>query len=516
MKRTLETIGFEEVRRTLIELARTPQAKEKIVNMTYYATEEELNQHLEDTTKARHMLDIVGNPPIPSIDIVEKLLDRFNSGALVEPEELQLMGDFLRGVRQLIEYLTKDTENGLSDYRESFVYPEEVYEEIDRCIRSGKIVDEASSKLAKLRKKLKKIKPELKNKAQATLNSNRKYMSEDFVVSRDGRWCVPVKKEHQHRIPGTAMTKSSTGSTVFIEPASVTKLQEEYYEIKMAQYQEEAVIITALMEAVLAYHTPILKNIEIIITLDFIFAKGKLSQQMGGTEPSINHNRSIHIQHGRHPSLNPEIAVPLDFSIGGEIQGVVVTGPNTGGKTVSIKTVAIISVMANLGLHVPAQMADVGFHIDVLCDIGDGQSIENNLSTFSAHITNVMEIINTLNENTLVVLDELGSGTDPTEGVGIAIAILEELRIRGCLFLVTTHYSEVKVYASRHKEIMNARMAFDRENLQPRYKLEQGKAGESCALYIAKRLGVPARMLAMAAKEAYGQLLPEIREELGL
>lgn len=195
MKRTLETIGFEEVRRTLIELARTPQAKEKIVNMTYYATEEELNQHLEDTTKARHMLDIVGNPPIPSIDIVEKLLDRFNSGALVEPEELQLMGDFLRGVRQLIEYLTKDTENGLSDYRESFVYPEEVYEEIDRCIRSGKIVDEASSKLAKLRKKLKKIKPELKNKAQATLNSNRKYMSEDFVVSRDGRWCVPVKKK---------------------------------------------------------------------------------------------------------------------------------------------------------------------------------------------------------------------------------------------------------------------------------------------------------------------------------
>lgn len=516
MKRTLETIGFEEVRDTLIELARTTQAKEKIVNMSYYDTKEELNQHLGDTTKARRMLDISGNLPIPSINIVEELLDRFNSGALVEPEELQLMGDFLKGVRQLKEYLNKDTENGLSEYGKSLVYPVEVYEEIDRCIRSGKIVDEASSKLEKLRKKLNKIKPELKNKAYSILNSNEKYMSEDFVVSRDGRWCVPVKKEHQHRILGTVVAKSSTGSTVFIEPASVTKLQEEYYEIKMAHYQEEAIIITALMESILEYRTPILKNIEIIITLDFIFAKGKLSQQMDGTEPFINHNRSIHIQHGRHPSLDPKTVVPLDFSIGRETRGVVVTGPNTGGKTVAIKTIAIISVMANFGLHVPAKMADIGFCIEVLCDIGDGQSIENNLSTFSAHITNVLEILNRVNENTLVVLDELGSGTDPTEGMGIAIAILEELRIRGCLFLVTTHYPEVKDYASRHKEIMNARMAFDRENLQPRYKLEQGKSGESCALYIAKRLGVPVHMLATAATEAYGQLLPEISEELGL
>lgn len=202
--------------------------------------------------------------------------------------------------------------------------------------------------------------------------------------------------------------------------------------------------------------------------------------------------------------LKKEECVPLDFEIGKGSRGVIITGPNTGGKTVSIKTVGLLSLMAGSGLHVPCEEADICMNCQVLCDIGDGQNMEDNLSTFSAHITRILEILKRVNGESLIILDELGSGTDPAEGMGIAIAILEQLRLSGCLFLVTTHYPEVKLYAEKHEEIVNARMAFDRENLKPLYRLEIGETGESCALYIAKRLGMPDDMIEAAAKAAYG------------
>ena len=239
--------------------------------------------------------------------------------------------------------------------------------------------------------------------------------------------------------------------------------------------------------------------------LDFIFSKGKLSLEMDGCEPSISEDRIINLVEARHPLMDRKVCVPLDFTIGTGTRGIVITGPNTGGKTVALKTVVLNCMMAQCGLHVPCKEASVCMNSNYLCDIGDGQNISENLSTFSAHITNVLDILKNVNKESLVVMDELGSGTDPLEGMGIAVSILEELKESGAFFIVTTHYPEVKVYAENTDCIVNARMAFDRENLVPLYKMEIGEAGESCAFYIASRIGMPFRMIERAAKEAYGE-----------
>jgi len=240
-------------------------------------------------------------------------------------------------------------------------------------------------------------------------------------------------------------------------------------------------------------------------TLDFLFAKGKLGLSMKASSVSINTEREIRMLNARHPLLNLDTAVPLNFEVGKKINGVVITGPNTGGKTVALKTVGLLSLMAQSGLHVPADENSIFcLHNLVLCDIGDGQSITENLSTFSAHMKSIIEILRQANHESLVLLDELGSGTDPAEGMGLAIAILDELNAKKCLFVVTTHYAEIKEYAANKPGLVNARMAFDKESLLPLYRLEIGEAGESCALYIAERLGMQQHMLRRAHEAAYG------------
>ncbi len=251
------------------------------------------------------------------------------------------------------------------------------------------------------------------------------------------------------------------------------------------------------------------QNIERMEKLDFIFSKGKLSLVYGGKEPMINTGRELVIREGRHPLMDRKICVPLSLELGGRIRGMVITGPNTGGKTVAIKTAALSCMMAQCGLHVACEEARICMNSRFLCDIGDGQSLSENLSTFSAHIANVLEILEEIDEDSLVIMDELGSGTDPTEGMGLAIAILEELKNSGALFLVTTHYPEVKVYAQKEESVINARMTFDKESLKPLYQLVCGEAGESCALYIAKKMGMPSSMLRTAVAAAYGDGVPE-------
>ena len=253
--------------------------------------------------------------------------------------------------------------------------------------------------------------------------------------------------------------------------------------------------VTAVME----------ENISMIEKLDFIFSKGKLSIDLGATEPSINTGRRISLKDARHPLMDKATNIPLQFNIGGETRGIIITGPNTGGKTVAIKTVMLNCMMAQCGLHVTCREADLCMNNSFLCDIGDGQNISENLSTFSAHIKNVLEVLREVNRDSFVIMDELGSGTDPAEGMGIAISILEELRKSECLFLVTTHYPEVKEYAGKTRNIINARMTFDKETLRPTYQMVIGEAGQSCAFYIADRLGMPTNMLKTAIRAAYGQ-----------
>lgn len=525
MNQSLELLGYREILKQLEAHAATAQAKELCGNLEPYLAETELRRHLRETTQARELLDYAGTPPLPLMERVEEYLDKAVVGELLLPEQIAQIGDFLVAVRRLKSYLGKGTERriGIAFYGENLMLLEELCGEIERCIRIDAIDDYASATLRDVRRQIQLLSEKIREKAERTLKANQAYVNDNFVVKRNGRLCIPVKAEHKNKVAGAVVDKSSTGSTVFIEPRAVADLQEEYELFRIEEDAEERKILYSLMEQIAQAEHELREDIRVVVKLDFVFAKGKLSQEMEASEPKINLERRIFLHEARHPMLDGSTVVPLDFTIGKTaygseipIRGIVITGPNTGGKTVVLKTVALLSAMACSGLHIPCKEADIAMNSQILCDIGDGQNLENNLSTFSAHICNVLEILRRVDKDCLVVMDELGSGTDPAEGMGIAIAILEELRKSGALFLVTTHYPDVKEYAGRYPEVVNARMGFDRESLRPLYRLEIGKSGESCALYIAKRLGVPSGMLKVAAKEAYGNPSEKMVRELGL
>ncbi len=345
----------------------------------------------------------------------------------------------------------------------------------------------------------------MKQKAEQIMRSNKECMADNYCTFRNKRICVPVKKEYKLKIRGSVIDKSATGNTLFIEPSGAAKYYEQLQQLRVGE-ENEIYRILYTLTAVVADVTAVMEeNISMIEKLDFIFSKGKLSIDLGATEPSINTGRRISLKDARHPLMDKATNIPLQFNIGGETRGIIITGPNTGGKTVAIKTVMLNCMMAQCGLHVTCREADLCMNNSFLCDIGDGQNISENLSTFSAHIKNVLEVLREVNRDSFVIMDELGSETDPAEGMGIAISILEELRKSECLFLVTTHYPEVKEYAGKTRNIINARMTFDKETLRPTYQMVIGEAGQSCAFYIADRLGMPTNMLKTAIRAAYGQ-----------
>jgi dsDNA-specific endonuclease/ATPase MutS2 len=423
-------------------------------------------------------------------------------------------------VERLKDYLArgKQYENPLAYYGENFDELKELREEICRQIRYEAVDDHASNVLYDVRTRIARAEEAVKQKAEQVIRNNKDCMADTFYTLRNGRVCVPVKKEYRFRIPGSVIDKSATGNTVFVEPAALAKYYEELQLLRVEE-ENEVYRILYTLSALVSDACPVMEeNMSMIEKLDFIFSKGKLSIDLDCIEPQINLDRRIVLKEARHPLMDRKINVPLNFELGTGmgsnkdmnaekkvIRGIVITGPNTGGKTVSIKTVMLNSYMAQCGLHVPCREADICMNSDYLSDIGDGQNLSENLSTFSAHIKNVLEILQKVNKESLVIMDELGSGTDPAEGMGIATAILEELRKSGANFLVTTHYPEIKEYATKQEGIINARMTFDRETLMPTYKMVIGEAGESCAFYIADRLGMPERMLKVAVEAAYGK-----------
>ena len=420
----------------------------------------------------------------------------------------------LVAVMRLKNYLSrcKQWEISLAYYDENLDCLDNLKETIRMQIRNGRIDDNASKDLKSLRDEIERNERCMREKVDAVIRANKESLSDNFSTLRNGHICIPVKKEYKYKIKGNVIDKSSTGGTLFIEPSSVGKYYETLQLLRIHEDNEEYRILYSLSAMVADYEEILEQNISMIEKLDFIFSKGKLSLEYDGTEPKINTERYIRIEDGRHPLMSPSECVPLQFEIGKSFDGVVITGPNTGGKTVTIKTVALNCMMAQCGLHVACKKAEICMNSNFLCDIGDGQNISENLSTFSAHIVNVLEILKKVNRDSLVVMDELGSGTDPTEGMGIAIAILEELQKSGGLFLVTTHYPEVKQYADKKARIENAKMTFDKESLKPLYQLVIGEAGESCAFYIAGKMGMPEEMLKTARKAAYGK--EEISENL--
>ena len=500
-------IEFDRVKEIWAELAITDYAKEKIKSIELCFSEIELNKELRDTTEAKEMIEKAGNPPLQNITEIREVLMIAEKGDCLTPYQLERVEKVLVVVRRLKNYLSrgKAYQNSIAYYDENLDDISELGDEISSKIRGNMVDDYASKELEQIRRQIIECDDRMKQKAEQVLRSNKECMADNYCTLRNGRICVPVKKEYRLKVPGSVIDKSSTGSTFFIEPAGVAKYYEKLQLLKIDEENEVYRILYTLSAQVLASAPVLYENLKMIEKLDFIFSKGKLSIDMDATEPAINTERRIHLTDARHPLMDKAVAVPLQFDIGENVRGIVITGPNTGGKTVAIKTVMLNCIMAQCGLHVTCNQADICMNSSYLCDIGDGQDITENLSTFSSHITNVLQVLSIADEKSFVIMDELGSGTDPTEGMGIAIAILEELRKSGANFLVTTHYPEVKEYASKTEGILNARMVFDKETLRPTYQMIIGEAGESCAFYIADRLGMPNDMLRVAIRAAYGE-----------
>ncbi|MBO4750304.1 MAG: DNA mismatch repair protein MutS [Lachnospiraceae bacterium] len=500
------------------------------------------------------MVEKLGAAPLQNVTEIQEILRFAERGDCLTPYQLERVEKVLVVVDRLKSYLAhgKQFGNPLAYYDENLDEQKDLREEIRRQIRNEAVDDHASKNLLDIRSQIQRTEEAMKQKAEQIIRGNKECMADTYYVTRNGRICVPVKKEYKFRIPGSVVDKSATGSTFFIEPTGISKLYEELSILRIDE-DEEVHRILYTLTAMVSDAIPFLaEDMKMIEKLDYIFSKGKLSIDLDCTEPRINLERRIVLRGARHPLMDKAVNVPLDFELGTElpggsaaaenagskatggeadtgsadaagpatpatpatpagrfaaskIRGIVITGPNTGGKTVAIKTVMLCSYMAQCGLHVTCRDADVCMNSSYLCDIGDGQNLSENLSTFSAHIGNVLEILRRIDQDSLVIMDELGSGTDPAEGMGIAVAILEELKKSGANFLVTTHYPEIKEYAAEAEHIVNARMTFDRETLLPTYKMVIGEAGESCAFYIADRLGMPEHMLKVAAEAAYGE-----------
>lgn len=506
MTDTEKILEFDRIKEKLAELACTEKARQQIQELKPSLSELEVKASQRETTEARKMIEICGNPPVTALQGVDEWIEFASKGGCLTPQQLEQISMVLAAVRRLKDYLRrgKEHEIGLAYYEENLDGLDDIREELGSKIRNERVDDYASKTLKSLREAIDRAETKMHEKADAILRANKQYMADNFSTLRNGRICIPVKKEYKFKIQGSVIDKPSTGSTLFMEPLQVARLYDEVQELKIDEENEEIRILYTLSSMLSDKEEIIQSNSRTVEKLDFIFAKGKLSLEQEGIQPEINTDRHIRIKNGRHPLMDKAVNVPLNFEIGNGINGVIITGPNTGGKTVAIKTVALNCMMAQCGLHVPCEEAEICMNNAILCDIGDGQNLSENLSTFSAHITNVLDILKKAGRDSLVVMDELGSGTDPAEGMGIAIAILEELKKSNALFLATTHYPEVKEYARRTEGIINARMTFDKESLKPLYQLVIGEAGESCAFYIAGKLGMPGYMLSRAAKAAYG------------
>lgn len=507
MNSHFEALGFNTILEALKEYALSEKAKQTFDRLTPFLQEDICVRKLAETTAARNLLDACGSPPVSSMNGLEELLILAENGAMLMPDQLTGMVRFTASCKRMTAYLSKGeaVDQTIAVYGRSLSDLDELQQEIEHCVYEDKLHDEASTELRNIRRKMEHIETQIKEKLSHILQSRKQYLADGYITNRNGHYVLPVQRRFQNQFGGRVIEVSGKGSTVFMEPTSVAKQQAELEEAAIEEDGEIRRILYTLSALVADHAAAVRHNMEAMEVLDVLFAKAKLSASMNARAVAIGGERRLHIRQAKHPLLPRDQCVPLDFDLDEKTSGVIITGPNTGGKTVAVKTVGLLSLMAQCGLHIPCEEGSyIAMQDGYWCDIGDSQNISQNLSTFSGHITNVIGILEQASPDSLVLLDELGSGTDPAEGMGIAIAVLEELRKRGCMFLVTTHYAQVKKYAEETEKVQSARMAFDRQTLQPLYQLEMGKSGESCALHIARRLGLAPHLLERAHREVYG------------
>lgn len=507
-QKAYKALEYNKIIEQLTEKASSPMGKELCRRLSPFTDIEEIRRLQTQTKDALTRLFQKGSISFGSVKDVRGSLKRLEIGSTLGIPELLSICSLLENTNRVKAYSRNDRSDALPDSLDGMFQNLEpltpLSTEIRRCILSeDEISDDASSTLRQIRRSMKIVNDKIHTQLSSLVNGGaRNYLQDAVITMRNGRYCIPVKAEYKGQVPGMIHDQSSTGSTLFIEPMAVVKLNNDIRELELQEQKEIEVILANLSEHTALSREEILTDLEILVQLDFIFARAALAMDMNATEPIFNEEGRIHLRKARHPLIDKKKAVPIDVRLGEDFDLLVVTGPNTGGKTVSLKTVGLLTMMGQSGLHIPAyDRSELSVFHEVYADIGDEQSIEQSLSTFSSHMTNVVSFLKKADNRSLVLFDELGAGTDPTEGAALAISILSHLHERGIRTMATTHYSELKVYALSTPGVENACCEFDVETLRPTYRLLIGVPGKSNAFAISSKLGLPDYIIEKAKEQ---------------
>jgi DNA mismatch repair protein MutS2 len=504
--KTLEKLGYIEFKEQLKTYCTSDLGKQIVEDLTPISNIKKIEQQLLETTEALNILNTIGTPPFLGTVHITSIIKKLEKGIILDVSDLIYISDFFRGCKKLADFMNKQsyTSTQVSMYAQSMYFFDELISEINRTIKNNDIDDYASNRLSKVRKHKRDFENKIKDKLNKFINSNSQYVQESYIVERENHYLVPIKSSFKNQISGSVIDTSSKGNTVFIEPNIILKDTAELHKLVMEEADIEYQILATLSGLIMEQLSHIQMNIDVISLYDFIFAKAKYSKVYQGIAPKINNMGVTKLREGRHPFLM-ENAVPLDFDIGTDYRTLIITGPNAGGKTIVLKTIGLFTLATMSGLHIPARSdSEIAIYNQIFADIGDNQSIENALSTFSSHLKNLSYIMDKANNHTLLLLDEIGNGTEPNEGAALAIAMLNEFYKSGCITVSTTHYGEIKDYSNQHPGFMNAAMAFNKESLEPLYQLLIGTSGDSNAIWLAHKMNLKHSVIEQAKKYIAG------------
>ncbi len=526
-KRVLVTLEYNKIIEHMKTFCFSEMGRDRLGAIEPWSDAKIIESKQKETAEAFSMIIRRGRMPFGAFYDVNKYIQTARIGSYLIPKQLLEVADSLRTTRRVKQYIQDDTYDGIHEILDSIasgiISARHIEEEIDRCIEGeGEISDHASPKLANIRRGIESKNDSIRTRLQGIITSPniQKYLQDSLITIRDDRFCIPVKQEFRNQVPGMIHDRSSSGSTLFIEPMSVVNINNELKELKLKEEAEIERILYEITALVGEAADSIVNNQSLMIELDIIFAKARYASEINGVEPIISTDGFTHIKKGRHPLIPANEVVPTDVWIGKDFKTLLITGPNTGGKTVTLKTLGLLTLMAQSGFHIPSNHGTkINVYREIFADIGDEQSIEQSLSTFSSHMKNLIGILANAGYGDLVLLDELGAGTDPTEGAALAIAVIEHLYAKSVTTIATTHYSELKHYALTKEGVENASVEFDIKTLSPTYRLLIGIPGKSNAFEISSKLGLTDSVIEKAKKYLkrenieFEEILTKIQED---
>lgn len=494
---TIIRLEFHKIQDLLAEYASSEGGKRLVQELSPSCDYVEIESWLLETEEALELYYQKGGISFQGVKNIQPILGRLNLGGILSIQELRKILSLLSTTKHIRQYGQEYKGTLQQNFQQLKLLPP-LKEELDRCLlEDNEVADDASPRLRDIRKGKRHIHEKIHQQLASYISGSlRTYLQDGLITTRNGRYCVPVKAEYKSKVSGMVHDQSATGSTFFIEPMGIVKLNNDLKTYEKEEEEEITKILATLSQLCADYKDDLYNNYLELTHLDFIFAKAFLASKMKANRPSMNQDKIIDLRKALHPLLEPQKVVPIDIALGENYQQLIITGPNTGGKTVSLKTVGLLSLMAQSGLFIPAAPGSrLNVFQNILVDIGDKQSIEQSLSTFSAHMVNIVQIMKLADENSLVLFDELGSGTDPTEGAALARALLTDLLHRGTITMATTHYTELKMYALSTHNVENASCEFDVESLRPTYRIKIGLPGKSNAFVISRKLGLEQRII---------------------